>query len=238
MVTFHIDDIGASSKHFNQHASFSFANFWFLKRIWLFKRWAKYEELTSEEWIRFLEIFDKYKIIPIISITACWVEKDSSLVPFPEKFPEEAQILKDAFLNNKIVIANHGLTHCVVGKHLPKFWGSNREFHREFWSWLPQKIHQEHILKSQEILENFFGKRIEIFVPPGNVWSFKTHKALKKTNIKKVICSRYLLDSNEPMDYIEYIDDSKGFFNFHDRELKLYGEQWLLSKIKFYKFYH
>jgi len=242
-VTFRIDDIGASTKYFNQHARklfkykgipyfyFPLVNFWFFKRIWPFKKWAKYEELTCEEWIEFLEIFNQYKIVPIVSITACWVEKDSSLTPFPKKFPEEAQILKKAFLNNKIVVANHGLTHCVVGKHLPGFWGSNREFHREFYPWLGQEIHNEHIFRSQEILESFFRKKIEIFVPPGNIWSVKTYRALKKTNIEKVIANKYMMDSNQKMEGIEFINDKKGFFNFHDRDLKLYGKKWLLKKI-------
>ena len=224
---FRIDDIGASSKHFEQHGRWRVGNFWFLKRIWPFKKWGKYKELTMEEWVEFLKFFEKHNIIPIVAVTACWVEKDSKLTPFPKKFPEEAAILKKAFLSNKIIIANHGLTHCVVGKHLPKFWGSNRKYHREFWPDLPKEVHKEHILKSQEILENFFGKLIKVFVPPGNVWSWKTYQALKETNIKKVVSMRYMMDSDELMQGIEFVDDKKYFIAFHDRELKLKGINWL-----------
>ncbi|MCL5010727.1 MAG: polysaccharide deacetylase family protein, partial [Patescibacteria group bacterium] len=179
-MTFRIDDIGASSKRFEQHGRWRIGNFWFLKRLWPFKKWGPYKELTAGEWERILSVFEKQGIIPIVAITACWVEKDGSSIPFPEKFPQEAEILKRAFSTNKIIVANHGLTHCVVGKHLPKFAESNRRFHREFWPDLSRETHTGHVVKSQEILENFFEKPITIFVPPGNVWSKKTCEALQK----------------------------------------------------------
>jgi len=240
-MIFRIDDIGASSKHFNQHGKktfrlqgipvfyFPLANFWFLKRIWPFKKGGKYEELTEEEWKKFLNLFEKYNIVPIVSITACWVEKDSKLVPFPEKFKEESAVFKKAFIQGKIIVANHGLTHCVVGKQNPSFFTSNRKFHREFWPFLEEKVHFSHILKSQEILEKFFERPIEIFVPPGNVWSYKTYMALKKTNIKKVLAERYMMDSKEKMEGIEFIDNS---FVIHDRDLKLKGAKWLENVLK------
>ncbi|MDO8524135.1 MAG: DUF2334 domain-containing protein [bacterium] len=219
-VIFRIDDIGASTKQFEQYGRFIIGNFWFLKTIWPFKKWGPYKELTAKEWTEFLKIFEQKNIKPIIAVTACWVEKNSELTPFPQKFPEEANILKQAFLNGKVEIANHGLTHCVVGKHLPKFCGSNRKYHREFWPDLNQSTHNEHIMKSQEILENYFQKPITIFVPPGNVWSYKTYLALAKTNIKKVMSGRYMADSKEPMHLIEFVGDQKSFFICHDRDLK------------------
>jgi hypothetical protein len=207
------------------------ANFWFFKRTRPFKKWGPYEELTSDEWQTFLDIFKKNDIVPIIAVTACWVDEKNNLIPFPEKFPQEAAILKKAFLSDEIIIANHGLTHCIVGKHLPRLFSSNRQFHREFWPYLKQAWHTEHIRKSQNILENYFGRPIEIFVPPGNVWSKKTYQAMKNTSLKKVISNKYMLDYDEPMDGIEFIDD-KDYLNFHDRELKLFGIPWLLNKIK------
>jgi len=230
-MIFRIDDIGASTKKFEQYSKIKLGNFWFLKRIWPFKDMGPYQELTAAEWEIFLNIFSKNNIKPIISITASWVEKDSSLTPFPKKFPSEAAILKKALKENKITIANHGLTHCVVGKHLPLFNASNRYFHREFWPDLSQELHTAHIQKSQTILENFFESPITIFVPPGNVWSIKTYLALKNTNIKKIISGKYMLDSEEKMSGIEFIDDRKGFVSFHDRELKLFGTKWLERKI-------
>ena len=241
-MLFRIDDIGASTKKYNQHGKklfkwkntpifyFPFSNLWFFKRICPFREWAPYDELTKKEWQEFLKIFKENNIQPIIAVTACWVDDKNNLIPFPEKFPEEAAILKEAFLNNKITIANHGLTHCVVGKHLPEFFSSSRKYHREFWPYLDKNIHEEHILKSQKILENFFEKPIKIFVPPGNVWSKKTYQAMKNTNIKKVISNRYMLDCDSSMDDIEFIND-KNDLNFHDRELKLFGVSWLMNKI-------
>lgn len=243
---FRIDDIGASTKHFNQHGNtvlrcmgfpffyFPLANFWFFKTLWPFAGWAKYDELTVKEWELFLKSFKLNKIKPIVAVTATWVDEKSQLIPFPEKFPKEASFLKKAFHDGDIVIANHGLTHCVVGKHLPKLFGSNRQYQREFWPYLPAKLHRDHILKSQEILETYFQKPINILVPPGNVWSLKTYKAMVGTNLKKVICNKYMLDSNEKMKQIKFIKDDNGFFNFHDRELKLYGINWLNKQIENY----
>lgn len=246
-MIFRIDDIGASTKEFEQHGQkwfkifgkkiiyFPLANFWFFKRIWPFKKWAKYNELTVSEWKGFLEIFKNNNIVPIVAITANWVERNGTLIPFPEKFKEEAEFLKDSFDKGEIIVANHGLTHCVVGKHTPKFWGSNRAFWREFLPELPEKWHREHIEKSQEILENFFERPITILVPPGNVWSYKTYKNLIDTNIKTVMCNRYMVDSNEIMQGIDFIKDNREVFAFHDRELKLFGRKWLLKNIELFK---
>ncbi len=240
---FRIDDIGASTKYYNQHGQkwftlfgkrilyFPFSNFWFFKRIKPFRKWAKYEELTKQEWETFLNIFEKHSIVPVVAITATWVDENSNLIPFHEKFPEEAEFLKDAFRDGKVKIANHGLTHCIVGKHQPRFFSSNRKFWREFYPWLDQEIHDTHIQKSQEILENFFEKPITIFVPPGNVWSIKTYNALKKTSVVEVMSARYIQDSDQEMDGISFRKDDDNVFAFHDRELKLFGAKWLLDAI-------
>lgn len=242
-IRFRIDDIGASTKHFNQHGKkwltwhgkkilyIPFANVWFFKRIWPFKKWAVYDELTASEWRDIVNVFKAHHIVPIIAVTASWVEADSSLTPFPEKFPEEASFLKEAFLSGDIIIANHGLTHCVVGKHLPLFFKSNRQFHREFLPSLDEQVHRSHIIRSQEILETFFEKPIEILVPPGNLWSEKTYRALKGTHIKYIMCSTYMADSEKKMDDIVFIPDSEYVYAFHDREFKLYGREWLVDKI-------
>jgi len=235
MKYFRIDDIGASTKQFEQYSYYKWANFWFFKKLPYLKAWGPYQELTQKEWENILNIFNQNDIKPIIAITATWVEKDSSLTPFPKKFPEAATILKEALQKNKIIIANHGLTHCIVGKHLPLFRHSNRYFHREFWPDLPQEIHTTHIIESQKILENYFEKPITTFVPPGNVWSIKTYQAIKNTSIKKVISGKYMLDSKEKMDGIEFINDYQKKFSFHDRELKLFGPKWLNQKIKSFK---
>lgn len=249
MMYFRIDDVGASSKHFEQygHNPFrkkllkklvrhSLKDFWILKKYPPLRKWGKYNELTAKEWETYLTLFKRNNITPIIAITAAWVNRHSNLTPFPDKFPKQAKILKDALQDNIIEIANHGLTHCVVGKHLPLFNASNRDFHREFWPELDSNIHEEHIKKSQYILENYFEKPITIFVPPGNVWSSKTYQALKMTNIKTIMSNRYMIDSDDPMDDIEFHND-KNDFAYHDRELKLYGRKWLIEKINQFNCY-
>lgn len=242
-----IDDIGTSAKEFEQHGQkwfkifgkkalyFPFANFWFFKRTYPFKRWGKYKELTVEEWGKFLEVFEKNKIVPVVAITACWVDENSNLIPFPEKFKEEAKFLKNAFHEGKIIIANHGLTHCEVGNHLPKFWGSNRRFWREFTDSLSEFEHKLKIIKSQEILENFFEKQIEIFVPPGNVWSVKTYRSLFGTSIKTVMTANPPSSGQITKDGPSIIYDKDNVFAFHDRELKLFGQAWLEDKINLWK---
>ncbi len=95
---FRIDDIGASTKQFEQYGRWKIGNFWFLKTIWPFKKWGPYKELSALEWEKILKIFEQKNIKPIVAITATWVEKDNSLTPFPQKFPEEAAILKKDFL--------------------------------------------------------------------------------------------------------------------------------------------
>ncbi len=233
-IVYRIDDIGASTKQFEQYGRWKIGNFWFLKRIWPFKKWGPYYELTAEEWEKILQVFKERGIVPIVAITATWVEKGGTLTPFPEKFPKQADYLKSCFLSGRIQIANHGLTHCVIGKHLPRVFSSNRKFHREFWPEMNQEWHNEHIFKSQAILENYFGKNIAVFVPPGNVWSYKTYLALAKTNIEQVISSKYMADSSKRMQGIEFIDDKSGFFCLHDKDLKEKGFLWLKDKINFF----
>lgn len=238
-----IDDIGASTKQLNQYGKtriyrdgklrlyFPFANFWFFKRIEPFRQWAPYEEVGAPVWSKVISLFQSYKIVPIVAITACWVEPDGTQVPFPIKFPEQAQLLREEAGKGHIVVANHGLTHCVVGKHNPRMFTSNRKFHREFWPDLPASLHDRHISESQSILEGWLGCPIRIFVPPGNVWSVKTYDALKRTAINRVIANRYMLDCSLPMEGIEFSDDTKNFVCFHDREISLFGPGWLEKKL-------
>jgi hypothetical protein len=230
-MLYRIDDVGAASKRFEQHSRHPWANFWFLKTLPGLRGWGPYRELTAEEWRGILLVFEKNNIKPLVAITAAWVERDSSLVPFPKKFPAAAELLKQALHSQLIDVANHGLTHCIVGRHLPKLLESNRSAHREFWPELPEQLHHDHILHSQKILEDFFDARIEKFVPPGNVWSIKTYRALQQSNIKQVIANRYMLDSTAPMLSIEFIDDNNIYIVMHDRDIKISGNKWLARKL-------
>jgi len=69
------------------------------------------------------------KVKLTVGITACWVTYDGDLIPFPEKYPEQADLLKFGSESGLLEIANHGLTHCVVGKHF-FISSSNRHYFR------------------------------------------------------------------------------------------------------------
>ncbi len=231
MINFRIDDIGASTKIFSAHHGVLGRYVFNYLKTEKFRLQLPYKELTLEEWSIFFDIFQEYNVVPIIAVTASWVDEKSNLIPFPEKFPEEANFLKKMSATGRVVIANHGLTHCVIGKHLPNILLSNRRYQREFWPYLDQSIHDEHIMRSQHILESYFGKPITIFVPPGNVWSIKTYRALKNTDIRQIISRNYMFDSDDATEGIEFICDRNEFFVCHDRELKILGSDWLKKTI-------
>ncbi len=234
-----MDDIGASTKYWeiygNGKITFKkytlhlpiITNFFFLKYLPCFKSWGKYEELTKKEWEEILTVLKKYNRKLLVGVTANWIEKDGTPIPFPIKFPQQAAILKEAQEAGFVEIANHGFSHCVIGKHLPRLLSSNRRYHREFWPYLSQETHTKHILESQKILEDYFERPITTLIPPGNIWSIKTYEAAKKTNIQKIICNQYMLDSEKQLNKIDFISDVNDYFNFHDREIKLYGIKWL-----------
>jgi peptidoglycan/xylan/chitin deacetylase (PgdA/CDA1 family) len=224
-----IDDIGASTKKFEIYSKKKFANILFFKYLKYFRAWAPYSELTCDEWEQIFEILTNYNAKLTVGVTAAWVEKDNTLVPFPEKYPEQADILKSARESGLIEVANHGLTHCVVGQHLPRMFTSNRKYHREFWDWVPRDIHFEHLEKSQKIFNEWLGKLPTTLIPPGNVYSVDTLNAAEKYGIKR-INSYFNHDTESRVKII----DSNNIDAFHDRELVLYGVKWLKDKIKSY----
>ena len=224
-----MDDVGASTKHFEVYSKKIFGNFLFLKYLSFFRAWGVYEEISPEMWQEIFQALDVNDAKLTIGVTATWVERDGTLVPFPEKFPLQADLLKAAEDDGLIEIANHGLTHCVVGNHLPKYFSSNRTFHREFWDWLPEDLHKEHIRESQEIFKSWLGKSPLGLIPPGNVYSNSTVRASEENGIKYINSSASMsMDS-----CINYIDESM-VDAFHDREIVLEGIDWLKSKLNYY----
>jgi hypothetical protein len=133
-----------------------------------------------------------------------------------------------------IEIANHGLTHCVVKDNLfrPKLFTSNRTYHREFWEWLGEDLHFEHIEKSQNILKNYFKIDIETLIPPGNVFCNFTVEASKKYNIKYINCQT----KDRKDDNINIISNNN-VFAFHDKEIVENGLKWFESVLKKYQSY-
>ena len=227
--TLRIDDIGASTKQFEVYSKRRFGNFLFLKYLPWFKAWGPYQEMSADEWQQVLDLLTKCPAKLTVGVTASWVEKDSNMVPFPEKFPAQARVIKQGYKKGLLEIANHGFTHCVVGKHLPRLFSSNRKYHREFWDWISRDIHFEHLEKSQTIFQEWLGESPTTLIPPGNVYTVDTLEAAKKHGIERI------------NSYIDHgVESSVRIINndqidaFHDREIVLEGKVWLERKLNSY----
>jgi len=225
-----MDDVGASTKKYEVYSNKRFGNFLFFKYLNYFKAWGVYDELSSIMWEKIINILKKNDSKLTVGITASWVERSGNLVPFYEKFPKQAHILSIASKEGYVEIANHGLTHCVVGKHLPRLFSSNRKYHREFWSSLPRDIHFEHLEKSQNLFKNWLGTAPNTLIPPGNVMSIDTINAAEKYGIKVINCTQNISHNSD----IRIINDER-VIPFHDRELSLYGVDWLERLISAHK---
>lgn len=238
VIALRIDDIFAASKMHEVYGKdyillgkksvpiSMISNFAFFKYIPGFRKRLPYREISTAEWEDIFEMLEKKNSKLTVGITATWVEKDGTLTPFFEKFPREAEVLKIAFQDKIIEIANHGLTHCVVGKHLPRLFSSNRSFHREFWDWVPIEVHREHMKISQGLLNNYFGCQILTFSPPGNVWTSNTEKFAFEYGIRYLSSNESLCPSGKISNGLLYVGESN-IIPFHDREIILNGTKWL-----------
>jgi len=226
-IALRIDDIGASTKKFEVYSKLRLGNFLFLKYLKPFKAWGPYNELGPDEWKKIIEITKNNSVKLTVAITSGWVERSGKIIPFNEKYPNQAEILKDAFEKGIIDIANHGYTHCVVGKHLPRLFSSNRRFHREFHDWLPYSAHELNIKESQKIFKKWLGVSPTLLVPPGNVFSEKTIKAGLKNGITNINC----MNINNISDPDMKIIDNEKIDAFHDKEIREFGIEWYEKKI-------
>ena len=235
-IALRIDDIGASTKEYEIYSKkwFGIGNFLFLKYLSYFKAWARYREMSADEWYKVFELLKKYNAKLTVGVTASWVNYDGSSVIFNEKFPDEAEALKYGLKEGLIEIANHGLTHCVVKDNLfrPKLFTSNRTYHREFWEWLGEDTHFKHIEKSQEILQNYFKINVETLIPPGNVFCDYTVKAVKEHKIKNINCQT----KDSKIDGVNIISNEY-VFAFHDKEIVEDGLEWFENILVKYKDY-
>jgi len=215
-----IDDIGASTKEFEVYSNKlrGVGNFLFLKYLPYFRSWGVYREMSVRDWDGLFNFLRVKSLGLTIAVTASWVEKNGKMTPFPKKFPEQAKILKEAMKKGLCEIANHGLTHCLAGKHLPRLFSSNRQFHREFYPYLPEDIHREHIIRSQAILQDYFQEDIVTFTPPGNLWSQTTEKLCAEHGLKIISSER-----NEKNEYRNglFFPSCENTIAFHDRDIVL-----------------
>lgn len=229
-IALRIDDIGASTKYFEQYSKLRIGNIGPLKNRRLLGAWGPYEEMTADSWRSTLAVLRKKKVNLTVAITGCWVERSGELVPFPLKFPDAAAVIKEGVAEGLLDLAVHGLTHCVLenGAFLPKFWRGNRSEHREFWDWLPGQIHDEHLRRATEILNTYFGNDIDILVPPGNVYSASTVSAAGKYGIRLLNCWDPKIQ--DPSGKVKILSGDR-VVAFHDRELVLWGMDWLEKTI-------
>lgn len=231
-VALRLDDVGAASK---QHEVYGLTriplgswavpfpgNFLFLKYLPPIKQWGPYRELSAAEWEAILSFLDAAGSRMTVGITAGWVEGDGRVVPFPRKFPGAAAVIREGVRRDLLEVGNHGYTHCVLQDRLfrPRLFSGNRQYHREFYDWLPEEVHGEHLRRAQDILQSYFGVRIETLVPPGNVLSAKTVAAAPGAGIRYISC----LDAGRwgPADGITFVDDAR-VVALHDRDLVLGG---------------
>lgn len=242
-----MDDIGASSKQYNQHGKVYwkifgrglplafFANWLFFKRCRPFARWAIYPELTVDDWSNIFLLLRAQNANLTVGVTACWAYSENHLIPFYEKFSEEASILKEGLEEGLIEIANHGLSHCVLKDNLfyPRPFSSNRIYHREFWHWLPESLHKEHMYKSQELLTGFFKTDIVTFIPPGGVWTQITERYAAEVGIRFISAKEEYCTTGKKSNGILYIGN-ENMIDFHDREIALFGVDWLKNKMDEY----
>lgn len=232
-IALRIDDIGASSKLYEVYGQekIFFSNFLFLKYINGLRKRFPYREINHEEWKKILEILNRFGAKLTIGITASWVEKNGTLTPFFDRFPKEASVIKEGLTADIFEVANHGLTHCVVGRHLPRAFSSNRTFHREFWEWVPSSVHKQHIRESQRLLNQYFGKTIETLIPPGNVWTEDTERYAHEAGIKYLSSREELCPTGKKSNGLLYVGDKQAIA-FHDRDIILNGISWFEELLK------
>jgi len=227
-VALRLDDVGAASK---QHEVYGLTrlrvgrlaipfpgNVLFLKYLPPIKRWAPYPELTAAQWEAILAALAEAGARLTVAVTAGWVERDGTIVPFPVKFPEQARVLRDGVAAGLLEIANHGYTHCVVedGLFRPRLFSGNRPYHREFYEWLPEEVHREHLRLAQDILAGCFRVAIETFVPPGNVLAAAAVTAAASVGIRFI--SRQGGAPAGARDVVTFVDDTRVVV-FHDRDI-------------------
>ncbi len=244
VVALRLDDVGASTKKYEVYSTYTWklsvkrktfklrgkklkialGNWLFLKYLPGLKAWGPYREMTSQEWYAMLDLLEKFHGKLTVGVTATWAESQENLIPFPERFPEEAAVLKEGLQQGLLEIANHGLTHCVLKNNVfkPKWFSGNRQYHREFWDWIPPEVQEEHLQRSQEILQSYFQTDVVTFIPPGNMFTDVTLQWAEKYGIRYVSCQ-----TSPQTGAGLVILGNEHVIPFHDREIVLNGLEWL-----------
>lgn len=237
-VMLRMDDVGAASKRHEVYGltrvsvgAFSIpfpGNALWLKYLPPFKRWGPYRELGAGEWRHILAVLSDAGARLTVGVTAAWVEDDGTLTPFPTKFPDVTEVLREGVRAGLLEIANHGLTHCLLaaGAFRPKAFRGNRAFHREFYDFVPPEVQEAHLARAQQILSDAFHTPIVTFVPPGNLLQPVTVEIARRHGIRFL---SYRAPSGT-RGVLPIVGDECGVV-FHDRELVLQGVGWLRAAL-------
>lgn len=223
-----MDDVGAASKRYEIYArplplpgrAAHLGDILFLKYLPPLRAWGPYPELGTDEWRRIVRWLAAERAKLTVGITAGWVEWSGDVVPFPDRFPEQARVIREAAREGLVEVANHGLTHCVLDRHAfrPRALHGNRSAHREFWDWVPEGTQVEHLRRSQRILEGWLGERVVTFVPPGNVFGDATLKAASAVGL------RYLSGMADRREVAPLVRiPAERVIAFHDRDVVRHG---------------
>lgn len=184
MIALRIDDFGASSKQYEVYSLTQWANVGPLKRLRPFKAWGPYPEMPASLLHSLLGEIERAGSRVTLGITACWVERDGRQVAYPTKFPLHAEVVKTWIGRGVVEVANHGLTHCRVGQHRPKFWTGNRAAHREFTPDVSLAEASNHLLRSQQIFRGWLDKEPAVLIPPGRMFPAKFMDAARLAGLK------------------------------------------------------
>ncbi|PIQ85369.1 MAG: hypothetical protein COV74_09220 [Candidatus Omnitrophica bacterium CG11_big_fil_rev_8_21_14_0_20_45_26] len=234
-IAFRMDDVGAASKQHEVYGKTRVqlgnwripfpGNFLWVKYLKPFRQWGPYAELSVDQWGKLLALCERIQLKLTIGITAGWVEKNGSVTAFPTRYPEQAKMIKTGLKMGCFEVANHGYTHCVLNNcdFRPKYFSSNRQWHREFWEWVPLEVQRSHIEMAQTILQDYFEDEVVTFIPPGNVFTNETLKAASEYGLKYVSCQRLKSDTDTTLIPIP----DQNVFAFHDKEVQELGIQWL-----------
>jgi hypothetical protein len=221
-----LDDINASSKHFELYSKkmkgvFSFFPLYLFDK---FSGWGPYPELDQVDWMRINFYLRRFSLKLNVAITASYV--GFTKLPLESSLESRViSIIRSLQLDGYLEICSHGLTHCDDRrfKFLPRFFGSNRKFHREFNDSFPYSHQLANLKVSRDLLEQTFGIPILTFVPPGSAYTQLTIDAAIDAGYK-YLSSRYY----PHIDYsgINFISDEHTE-SFHDRDLFFEGISFL-----------
>lgn len=157
-----LDDLGASTKRYEWWSRHRWANVWPLHSRYLFGAWGPYRELTAAELDAICGMAAHYEAPLILAITPLWVERNNQCVPYHVKFPRQAAVVKRWVQRGTVTVAQHGVTHCYVGRHRPRWIGGNRPWHREERGANPRSLDAW-----LELSQRWLQRSVDTYIEPG-----------------------------------------------------------------------